>query len=119
MTALSLPMVAALLALAFASECAQTTAPHTPMVPGTGAPVQQFSPMDDHEALLRQNLIASQEDAIQAGGRNIWLQDTRRFNSPDLAQTQGQIKRNLHTQTVNTHIQKLPKQASVKLSRST
>jgi hypothetical protein len=117
MTTLFLLMVSALLSLAFASAYAQTPVTYTPMEPCTSAPAQQFSPMGDHEALLRQNLIASQDDTVKARGDAIRLQDTSRFHAPDLAQTQGQIKRNLQTQAVNAHIQKLPKQASVKLSR--
>lgn len=117
MTPLLLLMVSALLSLAFASAYAQTPVTYTPMEPCTSAPAQQFSPMGDHEALLRQTLIASQDDTVKARGDAIRLQDTSRFHAPDLAQTQGQIKRNLHTQAVNAHIQKLPKQASVKLSR--
>lgn len=49
-----------------------------------------------------------------AGYHILRLEDTRPFNAPELAQVQGQIKRNLEAQAVNAHIQKLREQASVK-----
>ena len=49
-----------------------------------------------------------------AGYHIFRLEDTRPFKAPELAQVQGQIKRNLEAQAVNAHIQKLREQASVK-----
>jgi peptidyl-prolyl cis-trans isomerase C len=49
-----------------------------------------------------------------AGFHILRLEDVRPFKAPELAQVQAQIKRNLESQAVNAHIQKLREQASVK-----
>lgn len=65
-------------------------------------------------APLNKGQVASAPVKGPAGFHIIRLEDTRPFKPPELAQVQAQIKRNLESQAVNLHIQKLREQASVK-----
>jgi peptidyl-prolyl cis-trans isomerase C len=65
-------------------------------------------------APLKKGQVASAPVQGPGGYHVIRLEDTRPFKAPELAQVQAQIKRNLESQAVNAHIQKLREQASVK-----
>ena len=65
-------------------------------------------------ATLKKGQMAAAPVKGAAGYHVIRLEDTRPFKAPELAQVEAQIKRNLESQAVNTHIQKLREQAGVK-----
>lgn len=65
-------------------------------------------------AKLNKGQMANAPVKGPAGYHLILLEDTRPFKAPELAEVQVQIKRNLESQAINVHIQKLREQASVK-----
>jgi peptidyl-prolyl cis-trans isomerase C len=65
-------------------------------------------------AKLNKGQMANAPVKGPAGYHLIQLEDTRPFKAPELAEVQVQIKRNLESQAINVHIQKLREQASVK-----